>query len=174
MNSIEQFEAIVRAHYQPLYRFAFSLTRSAWDASDLTQHTFYVWATKGHQLQDISKVKSWLFTTLHRAFLMMRLKKNRHPHENLDAIEETSEQPPAFWAEFDTPDSSQVLFALAKVDEIYRAPVALYYLNDCSYKEISAILHVPLGTVKSCIARGISQLRVIFGENHSCDPAVNR
>jgi RNA polymerase sigma-70 factor (ECF subfamily) len=77
MNSAEQFEAIVREHYEPLYRFALSLTRSAWDASDLTQHTFYIWATKSHQLHDISKVKSWLFTTLHRAFLQARLRQNQ-------------------------------------------------------------------------------------------------
>ena len=174
MNSVEQFEAIVRGHYEPLYRFALSLTRSAWDASDLTQHTFYVWATKGHQLQDISKVKSWLFTTLHRAFLTARRSQNRYPHQNLDTMEEISEQPSAFWSEFDTSDSSQVLMALAKVDEVYRAPVALFYLNDCSYKEICAILAVPLGTVKSRIARGISQLRNIFAEDYSCESFVDR
>ena len=65
----DDFEQIVSQHYEPLYRFAFSLTRSEADACDLTQQTFYIWATKGHQLQDRSKVKSWLFTTLHREFL---------------------------------------------------------------------------------------------------------
>jgi DNA-directed RNA polymerase specialized sigma24 family protein len=75
MNSTDQIEAIVSAHYEPLYRFAMSLTRAESDAWDLTQQTFYTWATKGHQLSDISKVKSWLFTTLHRAFLMARRKQ---------------------------------------------------------------------------------------------------
>ena len=60
------FEGLVNLHYASLYRFALSLTRKESDASDLTQQTFYVWATKGHQLLDASKVKSWLFTTLHR------------------------------------------------------------------------------------------------------------
>src|SRR5262245_18980157 len=96
MNSADQFEAIVCEYYEPLYRFALSLTRSRADASDLTQHTFYVWATKGHQLQDISKVKSWLFTTLHRAFLPARLMQSRFSHQDLDMMEEISEQPPAF------------------------------------------------------------------------------
>ena len=56
-----------------------------------------------------------------------------------------------------------MLSALARVDEVYRAPVALFYLDDCSYKDIAAILAVPVGTVKSRIARGIGQLREILG-----------
>jgi RNA polymerase sigma-70 factor (ECF subfamily) len=48
------------------------------------------------------------------------------------------------------------------VDEIYQAPVALFYLEDCSYKEIAEILNVPIGTVKSRMARGIAQLQSIL------------
>jgi len=62
------FESLVASYYRSLYQFAFSLTQAEADACDLTQQTFYVWATKGHQLRDASTVKSWLFTTLHREF----------------------------------------------------------------------------------------------------------
>ena len=85
----DDFEQIVSQHYEPLYRFALSLTRTEADACDLTQQTFYVWATKGHQLRDRTKVKSWLFTTLHREFLNMRNRAVRFPHVELsDANEE--------------------------------------------------------------------------------------
>jgi RNA polymerase sigma factor (sigma-70 family) len=157
MNSAEHFEAIVGEHYQPLFRFAMSLTRAESDAQDLTQQTFYIWATKGHQLRDISKVKTWLFTTLHRAFLESRRRQLRFPHHDL---EEVSAQLPALSPDLAAHvDSSQVLSALARVDEVYQAAVALFYLEDCSYKDIAAILEVPIGTVKSRIARGIAQLR---------------
>jgi RNA polymerase sigma-70 factor (ECF subfamily) len=79
MASSLDFESVVAEYYEPLYQFAFSLTRSEADACDLTQQTFYVWATKGHQLRDESKVKTWLFTTLHRAFLENRRKQSRFP-----------------------------------------------------------------------------------------------
>ena len=59
-------------------------------------------------------------------------------------------------------DSPQVLAALAKVDAVYQAALALFYLEDWSYDEIAQILEIPLGTVKSRIARGIRQLRQIF------------
>jgi RNA polymerase sigma-70 factor (ECF subfamily) len=167
MNSVEQFEVIVRDYYEPLFRFALSLTRTESDARDLTQQTFYVWATKGHQLRDKSKVKTWLFTTLHRAFLNARRKQNRFSHHDLD---EVSEQLPTFAPEFaDRMDHSKVLAALTQVDEVFRPALALYYLEDCPYKDIAAILGVPIGTVKSRIARGLRQLRKLLLPDGSRD-----
>src|SRR5271169_1334404 len=127
------FESVVAQYYEPLYRFAFSLTRAEADAYDLTQQTFYVWATKGHQLRDNSKAKTWLFTTLHRAFLKSRRRDARFPHDPLD---ETDDQLP-----FTDPvmandlDWKQVMDALGLVDAHYQAAVALFYLEECSYKE---------------------------------------
>jgi RNA polymerase sigma-70 factor (ECF subfamily) len=169
MNSADQFEAIVREHYEPLFRFAMSLTRAESDAQDLTQQTFYVWATKGHQLRDISKVKTWLFTTLHRAFLETRRRRTRFPHHDL---EEVSEELPTLGAVVaDRLDTSQALNALAKVGEVYQAAVALFYLQDYSYEEIAVILEVPIGTIKSRIARGIAQLREVLLSEGSRDSA---
>jgi RNA polymerase sigma-70 factor (ECF subfamily) len=162
MNITDPFEAIVNEHYAPLYRFALSLTRAEADAQDLTQQTFYVWATKGHQLRDRSKVKTWLFTTLHRAFLMKRRWQDHFQHCEL---EEVSHELPLASFEFHRLDSSQVLFALAKVDEVFQAAVALFYLEDYSYQEIAEVLGVPIGTVKSRIARGVAQMREILSVN---------
>jgi RNA polymerase sigma-70 factor, ECF subfamily len=159
-NSADHFEALVGEHYEPLFRFALSLTRAECDARDLTQQTFYTWATKRHQLRDTSKVKSWLFTTLHRAFLAARRKQIRFPHHDW---EEVSEQLPILTPELaNHVDSSQVLSALSRVDEVYQGAVALFYLEDCSYKDIAEMLEVPVGTVKSRIARGVAQLREIM------------
>ena len=41
-------------------------------------------------------------------------------------------------------DAAQAVAALGRVDEVYRAPVALFYLEDCSYQEIADILEVPM------------------------------
>src|SRR5205814_9620057 len=71
------FEQLVEAFYMPLYRFALSLSREPSDAADLTQQTFLLWASKGHQLRDGSKVKTWLFTTLYRGFLRGERKRCR-------------------------------------------------------------------------------------------------
>src|SRR6266478_8161219 len=151
------FQGLVNLYYAPLYRFALSLTRTESDACDLTQQTFYVWARKGHQLRDASKVKSWLFTTLHREFLETRRREARFPHFELSQVD--SQLPSISPARVNQLDAAQVVQALAEVEQVFQAPVALFYLEDCSYKEIASILNVPMGTVKSRIARGITQLR---------------
>src|SRR5215510_7387124 len=142
----DEFEQIVSEHYESLYRFAYSLTQSEADAWDLAQQTFYLWSTKGHQLRDISKVKGWLFTTLHRAFLASRKRQTRFPH--FEFTETQSELPvitPTFASQL---DSDEVMRALNQLDEIYRGPIALFYLEDCSYQDIADILQTPIGTVK--------------------------
>jgi RNA polymerase sigma-70 factor (ECF subfamily) len=157
------FESVVTRYYEPLYQFAYSLTRSEADACDLTQQTFYIWATKGHQLRDPTRVKTWLFTTLHRQFLETRRRQTRFPHESLEELES---EPPSLAPEAVSHlDAAQVLRALAQVDEIFQAPVALFYLEDCPYKDIAEILGVPLGTVKSRIARGLMQLQKILADD---------
>jgi len=157
----DDFEQIVSEHYKSLYRFAFSVTRSEADAQDLTQQAFYVWAMKGHQLRDRSKARNWLFTTLHRGFLEKYRKQQRFPQCDLEEIAD-EESPFLTFEPVNTADYLHVLQALARLDEVYHAAVALFYLEDFSYPEISEILRVPVGTVKSRISRGIVHLRQIL------------
>lgn len=153
----DDFEQIVSHHYEPLYKFAFSLTRTEADASDLTQQTFYTWATKGHQLRDRSKVKSWLFTTLHREFLNTRRRAVRFPH--IELSDANPELPTISLEIANTLDSARLLQFLAQVQEPYRAALNLFYTEDYSYQEIADILEIPIGTVRSRLSRGIAQLQ---------------
>src|SRR5207244_495354 len=84
MRGDMDLERLADQHYAPLYRFALSLCANESDACDLVQETFYLLATKGHQLDDLAKVKSWLFTTLYRLFLGRRRRLVRFPHHELD------------------------------------------------------------------------------------------
>jgi RNA polymerase sigma-70 factor (ECF subfamily) len=160
-----EFEKLVDLYYPSLYRFAYSLTRQESDACDLTQETFLIWARKGHQVRDETKVKSWLFTTLHRQHLQKHRRMARFPELELgDAENELPHLPPA------TPerlDRQGILSALGKLDPNFQAAVILFYLEDHTYPEIARILDIPLGTVKSRISRGIAQLHALL-----TDPAV--
>src|SRR5579883_1040383 len=140
MSDELDFDSLVARYYGPLYQFAFGLTRREADASDLTQQTFYIWATKGHQLRDSSKVKTWLFTTLHREFLNLRRKVVRFPHQELS--ESDHELPAVTPAMVNALDASRAVELLGMVADPYQAPLTLFYLEDCSYKEIAEILDV--------------------------------
>lgn len=159
--SNEAFTQLVDAHYAPLYRFALSLARNQADAGDLVQQTFYIWATKGHALREAAKAKTWLFTTLYREFLRGRRREARStsledlpPGGSELAAEEVDRVARL--------DAGVVMAALQEVDEIFRAPLTLFYLEDLSYAEIAAALEVPIGTVMSRLSRGKAQVRAVL------------
>ena len=169
MRAHVDFERLVREQYAALFRFGLSLTKNENDAGDLTQQTFFQWARKGHQLSDVTKVKSWLFTTLYREFLARERRSNRFPHDDLDQIEpEFLSLPPET---LDRMDWEVVHRALGQIEPMFRAAVALFYLEDHSYNEIAAILDVPLGTVKSRIARGLGRLQLVLKNEIEARPA---
>jgi RNA polymerase sigma factor (sigma-70 family) len=158
-----QFEKLVDEYYAPLFRFAYSLTREENSACDLVQETFVIWAQKGHQLQDVTKVKTWLFTTLHRRFLQDKRRETRFVHVELGGAE--NELPVLQPDTVTGLDSRLVVKMLGQVNPQFQAPVALFYLEDYSYNEIAEVLELPLGTVKSRIARGLNELRGLFAKS---------
>ena len=154
---MSEFQQLVDANYEALFRFAMSLSRDSDRARDLVQETFCRWAEKGDQLRDRSKAKTWLFTTLHREFLSQRRKASRFSDESVDSmaerLSEEGEEPERQM------DGQRALELLGALDENYRAPLVLFYLQQHSYKQIAEILEIPIGTVMSRISRGKDLLR---------------
>lgn len=172
MHSLN-FEEIVDRFYPMLYRFALSLARNEADACDLTQQTFSVWATKGHLLRDGSKVKSWLFTTLYREFISNRRRDLRWPKQELSEVEH--ELPCAMPETVDCLESGYVMEALHSIDETFRAPLVLFYLEEHSYDEIAHILGVPIGTVMSRLSRGKQKLQqAVLGRQAQAENKIIR
>ena len=156
MKESDYEEAVIN-FYEGLYAFGYSLTGKEDDASELTQETFYRLLVRGATVRDASKVKSWLFTTLYRIFLGWQQRRALLPHFEISSVE--NELAPV------TPDQMDVLLdnvvrdSLLELEERYRAPLMLFYLNDHSYEKIASILGVPIGTVMSRLSRGKALLR---------------
>lgn len=155
---MSEFSELVDAHYQALFRFGMSLTRNVDRASDLVQETFCIWAAKNDQLRDRTKAKTWLFTTLHREFLNQRRRASRFSDEPLDEERADAMVAPEEDAERQM-DGQRAMELLGALEETYRVPLALFYLQQHSYKEIAEILDVPIGTVMSRLSRGKEMLR---------------
>lgn len=151
------FETLVAVYYEPLYRFAYSLSKSAEDAADLTQQAFLIWGQKGHSLRDPDKAKSWLFTTLYREFLRQykrgktiqpidqQLLESREDNDVVDQVRQM--------------EADEAVAALHELDPVYREPLILFYMEDLAYKDIAEILDIPIGTVMSRLSRGKAQLK---------------
>ena len=168
------FEEVVNAQYEPLYRFAFSLVQREGEARDLTQEVFARLANKSHQIEDKSRLKSWLFTTLYRAFLDLKRRDKRYPHVEVGSVD--AELPVSLADPGAHLDAAAARHALMQVDEVYRAPLILFYLEEHSYLEIAEILGIPPGTVMSRISRGRAILRRLMEDKPpaSVSPQKNK
>jgi len=154
---MNEFQELVDEYYQPLYRFGYSLAKNADKAADLVQQTFCIWAEKGHQLRDRSKAKTWLFTTLYREHLNIVRRSARFSDQDITETEYAL--PPVEDDSERKMDGARAMELLSQLDETFRAPLTLFYLQQHSYKEIASILDVPIGTVMSRISRAKGQLR---------------
>jgi len=158
------FERHALPHMNFIYRMALKLSGNAATAEDLTQETFFLAMQKFHQLHEVEKVRSWLFTILRNQFLG-GLEKTRGKHfvdfEDVafgiadDGIREEREVRDGF--------SDEVKRPFDRLDEKYKTPLVMSVLEDYSYKEISDVLDIPIGTVMSRIARGKTFLRREIG-----------
>jgi RNA polymerase sigma-70 factor, ECF subfamily len=151
------YERAVNSFYEGLYRFAFSLAGNEDDAGELTQETYARLLTKGAQVRDHDKVKSWLFTTLYRIFLGWKNRQARLPHHEISTVEH--ELPPVTPAMVDYLENETVLQALMEMEENFRQPLTLFYLDEHSYQEIAELLGIPIGTVMSRLSRAKTMLR---------------
>ena len=151
-------ERLAHDYYQNLYRFAISLTHNEAEAADLTQQTYLILAVRGGQIRSPDKAKSWLFTTLYREFLKLKRHSNRHTDiEDVGGCD--IELLSVDTAARGRAEAGMVLAALGRIREVFRVPVALYYLDDLNYREIAEILNIPIGTVMSRLFRGKEELR---------------
>ncbi len=151
------YEQAVAAHYKALYAFAYSLAGNESDACELTQEAYCRLLTHGARLRDPARVRSWLFTTLYRVFLGWQERRARFPHFELAEVEH--ELPVIAPEDIDHLADEALRSALLELEEHYRAPLVLFYLNGHSYEEIADLLEVPVGTVMSRLSRAKAQLR---------------
>lgn len=126
-------EHLVDEHYANLYRFALSLARNEAEAADLTQQTYFQLATRGGQIRDLKKAKSWLFTTLRREFLRLRRQTGRFT--SIDEEDAPEPEAPAMIEDeaLRAADAALVMEALTGVREVFRR-TARAFVSACGWR----------------------------------------
>jgi RNA polymerase sigma-70 factor (ECF subfamily) len=160
--------ALIDAHYEALYRYAYRLTGSAADAEDLTQETFGKAFARLEQLRERDRAKAWLFRILRNLYLHKVRDDKRHRIVPLDAVGDLPGRPPEETPEI---DPRQLQKALDGLEEGFRTPLILFYFEEFSYRDIAEQMDLPIGTVMSRLARAKAYLRVLLCPNSAETPA---
>ena len=161
------FEQDAMQYARQLYSAAMRMTRNPSDAEDLVQETFLKAYRAYHTFEEGTNLKAWLYRILTNTYINKYRKDTRRPSEvDLGSVEDLylyrnigSEES----AEAARTTEDRVLDGLVEADikkavedlpENFRLPVLLADLEGFSYKEISDILDIPIGTVMSRLHRG--------------------
>ena len=155
----EIFEMEAMRHLDDLFRTAKRLTMNQTDAEDLVQETFMqAWKSFDHY-EVGTNCRAWLYKILFNKFDHYRRKKYTQAKYMQEADDLTF-----LSAVFSAPipenlTDGEVISALNKLPEHYRAVVLLADVQEFDYKEVAIILDIPIGTVMSRLNRGRTQLK---------------
>ncbi len=163
------FESQALPHLDAIYTMAVRLARNPDDANDLLQETVLRAYRFFHQFQPGTNCRAWLLTILFNNFRNGYRRSSREqlaatPDEfqqrlELESLrgEHAGKDPAAIVAEADV--DRRVKDALAALPAEFREALLLVDVQELSYQEVSTVLKIPIGTVKSRVSRGRALLR---------------
>jgi RNA polymerase sigma-70 factor (ECF subfamily) len=162
------FDEVYERFRRPIWRLARRLTESDEEAFDATQEIFLrIWRGLGG-FRGESKLSTWVFQIAWNYLRGHNRRRGRH----LRAITEQSEElvarapDPAPGPERRAVSSDlldRVTLAMDELPEHYRIVVWLRDGEDLSYSEIADVLDLPIGTVRSRLARARETLKKAVG-----------
>ena len=165
----DAFGVLVHKYQEMVYTYAFYKVRNEADAQDITQEVFLLAYRRLHQLQYPHLFRSWLYTIMSnecKRWLERVTKKRRREIILDEATDEALQIEPAHAAPVEAwqVDLERAISALP--DES-RVAVSMFYMGDCSLKDISEFLGISVNTVKSKLRRARLQLGGALSERYS-------
>lgn len=168
------FEEEFYPHADALFNFAYNLTYNESDASDLVQETYL----KAYRFIDKyiqgTNAKAWLFKILKNAFINQYRKKTKRPTK-VDFEEIISfhdeEEPNRYSGYIDLREEiyqnmmgDEITIAINALPVDFRAVILLCDIEGFTYEEISKIIDIPIGTVRSRLHRARNMLKEVLAD----------
>lgn len=139
---------IVKKYFDTVYRLALSQTKNKSDAEDITQDVFLRFVQNSKPFSSFEHIKAWLIrVTINRCHSLF----TSSWHKKTEAL---SEEIP-----FDSPEKSDVYYAVLELPQKYRTVIHLFYYEDMSVAEIGKVLNRNESTIKSQLYRARELLK---------------
>jgi|SRR5699024_10381017 len=178
----DDFQEEIVPHLDAMYNFALRLTSDPNDAEDLVQDTIVKAYRFFSSYEKGTNAKAWLFRILKNSYINNYRKRSKQPsqvdYDEIATFYETIRSDRT-----DTTDLESQMFrqlvdddisnALEKLPEDFRTVVLLCDVESFTYEEISNMLDVPIGTIRSRLHRGRNLLKaelLDYAENRGYHP----
>lgn len=150
----DAFTELMQSQMQNMYKTARAMLRDDEDAADAISETILICWEKMEQLKKPEFFKTWMTRILiNECHNILRQRKRVYP---VDEIEEVPEADGAY-------ENVEWLETMQGLDEKYRMVLVLYYVNGLKTTEIGSVLHIPVSTVRTRLARGREQMARLYG-----------
>lgn len=148
----EAFIQLISGYEKVLYITAQRLLGNKQDVADVMQETILICYREIGKLKNPKYFNTWVYK-----ILVNNCKKF---FRDMTCVELDDYDEPIHYS----PERLELNELIEQIPETYRFPLILYYYNDLSMKEISDVLEIPVGTVKSRLARGRRILEASYKE----------
>jgi RNA polymerase sigma-70 factor, ECF subfamily len=177
-GDVSAFEILIEGHQKKIYNIALNFSKNHDDALELSQEAFLKAFRNIKNFKEDSLFSTWLYRITTNLCTDHYRKKN---NEKLTYLSDESQndagaaiKKPELYSNFRDPESSYlqkelrelILSLLDKITLESKTIIVLRDIHQFNYQEISKILDIPLGTVKSRLNSSRKALRKILEENH--------
>lgn len=165
-GDVQAFDVLVRRYKDQLLNYVYRFVGNRVDAEDIVQETFLRVFKNKHYYKEIAKFSTWVYTIAgNLAKTELRRRKRRKVFSVSNFVNEERD--------YDIPDSGRnpekevegsikddiIQKAIEKLPSKFKEVILLRDVQGFAYEEISQILNIPLGTVKSRVNRGRLKLQ---------------
>ena len=157
-----EFERLVREHERDIFNAALRMTGDPADAEDVAQEALMKAYGAFDRFELGTNFRAWVLRILTNTYINEFRRRRRTPdttvwenlpREQLGKVSEDGEDNPELALLADALDA-EVEEALSEIPEVFREAVVLCDMHEMAYNEIAEALGIPIGTVRSRIARG--------------------
>jgi len=161
-----EFESVALPYLNNLFQTAVRLTGNQAEAEDLVQEVYLQAWKSFRQFEKGTNCRAWLFKILSNK--TMHYYRGRIKFEFVTESEKVLEVLACAPVIPERLCDQEIIASLEKIPHFYREVVLLADVEEFSYKEIAAMLEIPVGTVMSRLSRGRRLLRVDLSKPPAC------
>ena len=163
MGETQLFRLLIERHQGHIFNLCYRMLRQFEEADDATQDTFLNAYRSLKRFRGDARLKTWLCRIARNECL------NRLRHENMASLDQLLTTDYSFQIADSTPSPLELIEqqetqsivheAINKLPHSYRLAITLFHLNGLTYEEISQVMEIPMGTVKTHIFRARELLK---------------